>query len=275
MTTVDQVAPMDPAAAAPMPMASRLIGAVAVGIALLSATATFLVLSGLTPIAPVHEVVVKLLLGNAVTGLLLLAIIGREVFVVIQARRRGYAGSRLHVQIVSLFAVIAAVPTVLVAVVASTTLDRGLDRYFSSSTRAIIKASDFVANAYLRERLQAMHGEVLAVAYELARAKPLFDQDRDKIHKFLTQQAAGRGLSAVLIFTPDGQIVDRADIPIANQPVLPKAEALSKVTETDAQIGPIPEGIDGTIKLYGYDNMSLYVVGLLDPQVIQQLTATR
>src|SRR6202030_4780782 len=46
-------------------------------------------------------------------------------------------------------------------------------------------------------------------------------------------------------------------------------------TETDAQIRPIPEGIDGTIKLYGYNNMYLYVVGLLDPQVIQQLSATR
>ena len=125
MTTADQLAPLDPAVAAPMPVGSRLIGAIAVGIALLSATATFLVLSGLTPIAPVHEVVVKLLLGNAATGLLLLAIIGREVWIVVQARRRGYAGSRLHVQIVGLFAVIAAVPTVLVAVVASTTLDRG------------------------------------------------------------------------------------------------------------------------------------------------------
>ena len=49
MTTVDQVAPLDPAAAAPMPVASRLIGAIAVGVALLSATATFLVLAGLDP----------------------------------------------------------------------------------------------------------------------------------------------------------------------------------------------------------------------------------
>ena len=37
MTSADQVAPLDPAAAAPMPVASRLIGAIAVGIALLSA----------------------------------------------------------------------------------------------------------------------------------------------------------------------------------------------------------------------------------------------
>src|SRR3984957_21103609 len=93
MTTVDQVAPLDPAAAAqasvapctlldpdssaPMPVASRLIGAIAVGLALLCAAATFVVLAGLTPIAPVHEVVVKLLLADLAAGLLLLAVIGR------------------------------------------------------------------------------------------------------------------------------------------------------------------------------------------------------
>ncbi len=108
--------------------------------------------------------VVKLLLGNAVTGLLLLAIIGREVWVVVQARRRGRAGSRLHVQIVGLFAVIAAVPTVLIAVVASTTLDRGLDRYFSTRTRAMIEQSLIVADAYVSEHAQAIRGEILAMA---------------------------------------------------------------------------------------------------------------
>ena len=69
MTTADQVAPLDPAAAVPMLVGSRLIGAIAVGAALLSATATFLVLSDFTPIAPVHEVVVALLLGDFATGL--------------------------------------------------------------------------------------------------------------------------------------------------------------------------------------------------------------
>ena len=112
MTTVDQVAPLDPAAAAqasvapivpldpvssaPMPVASRLIGAIAVGLALLCAAATFVVLAGLTPIAPVHEVVVKLLLADLAAGLLLLAIIGREVWMVVRARRRGYAASASH-----------------------------------------------------------------------------------------------------------------------------------------------------------------------------------
>jgi two-component system nitrogen regulation sensor histidine kinase NtrY len=290
MTTVDQVAPLDPAAAAavpagpldpaasaPMPVASRLIGALAVGIALLSATATFLVLSGLTPIAPVHEVVVKLLLGNAATGLLLLAIIGREVWAVVLARRRGYAGSRLHVQIVGLFAVIAAVPTVLVAVVASTTLDRGLDRFFSTRTRAMIEQSLIVADAYVSEHAQAIRGEILAMAFDLGRARQMFDQDRDKFQKFFTAQATARGLSAAIIIRPDGSTVERADVTMDKKIVLPSAELLAKITETEPQVALIPEGdhVAAALKLHGYDDMYLYAARVLDPRVVEQLRATQ
>ena len=260
-----------------MPVASRLVGAVAVGIALLSATATFLVLSNLTPIAPVHEVVVKLLLGNAATGLLLLAIIGREVWVVVQARRRGYAGSRLHVQIVGLFAVIAAVPTVLVAVVASTTLDRGLDRFFSTRTRAMIEQSLIVADAYVSEHAQAIRGEIMAMAFDLGRAKPMFDQDRDRFQKFFTAQATARGLSAAMMIRPDGSTIERADVKMDKAIVLPSKELLSQITETEPQVALIPEGdhVAAAIKLHGYDDTYLYVARLLDPRVVEQLRATQ
>jgi two-component system, NtrC family, nitrogen regulation sensor histidine kinase NtrY len=277
MTTVEQVAPLDPVAAAPVPVASRWIGALAVGIALLSATATFLVLAGLTPIAPVHEVVVKLLLGNLITGLLLLGIIGREVWVVIQARRRGRAGSRLHVQIVSLFAVIAAVPTILVAVVASTTLDRGLDRFFSTRTRAMIEQSLMVANAYVSEHAQSVRGEVMAMAYDVGRARSLFDQDRDQFQKFLTSQAAGRGLSAAMIIRADASTVVRAEVPMDKKIVLPSPDLLRQVGEPDPQVALIPEAdhLAAVVKLHGYDGMYLYVARVLDPQVMAQLRATQ
>ena len=277
MTTADQVAPLDPAAAAPMPVASRLFGAIAVGIALLSATATFLVLSGLTPIAPVHEVVVKLLLGNLATGLLLVGIIGREVWVVVRARRRGYAGSRLHVQIVGLFAVIAAVPTILVAVVASTTLDRGLDRFFSTRTRAMIEQSLIVADAYVNEHAQAIRGEILAMAFDLGRAKPMFDQDRARFREFFTAQANARGLSAAMMIRSNGSTVERADVTMDKAIVLPSKEVLGRITETEPQVALIPEGdhFAAAVKLHGYDDTYLYVARLLDPRVVEQLRATQ
>jgi two-component system nitrogen regulation sensor histidine kinase NtrY len=277
MATVDQVAALDPAGATSVPIVSRLIGACAVGVALLSATATFLVLAGLTPIAPVHEVVVELLLGNAITGLLLLGIIGGEVWKVVQARRRGRAGSRLHVQIVGLFAVIAAVPTVLVSVVASTTLDRGLDRFFSTRTRAMVEQSLIVANAYVSEHAEAIRGDLLAMAYDLGRAKPIFDQDRDQFQKIISAQAAGRSLSAALLIKSDGSTVDRAGVTVDKKVVLPTADLLAQVNETEPRVALIPEDnhLAAVVKLRGYDDMYLYAARILDPRVVAQLRATQ
>jgi two-component system nitrogen regulation sensor histidine kinase NtrY len=277
MATVDRVAPLDSAGIKPVSMASRLIGACVVGVALLSATATFLVLAGLTPIAPVHEVVVELLLGNAVTGLLLLGIIGREVWKVVQARRRGRAGSRLHVQIVGLFAVIAAVPTVLVSVVASTTLDRGLDRFLSTRTRAMIEQSLIVANAYVSEHADAIRGDILAMAYDLGRAKSVFDQDRDQFQKVMSAQAAGRSFSAALLINPDGSTVDKAAVTVDKKVVLPTADLLAQVNETEPRVALIPEDnhLAAVVKLHGYDDMYLYAARILDPRVVEQLRATQ
>ena len=277
MATVDQVAALDSAGITPVPFVSRLVGACAVGVALLSATATFLVLAGLTPIAPVHEVVVELLLGNVVTGLLLLGIIGREVWKVVQARRRGRAGSRLHVQIVGLFAVIAAVPTVLVSVVASTTLDRGLDRFFSTRTRAMIEQSMIVANAYVSEHAEAIRGDLLAMAFDLGRAKSIFDSDRDQFQKIVSAQAAGRNLSAAILLKSDGSTVDKAAVTVDKKVVLPTPDLLTEVSETEPRVALIPEDnhLAAVVKLRGYDDIYLYGARILDPQVVAQLRATQ
>src|SRR3954470_16401592 len=107
------------------------LGPIAVCIAMVSGILTFLVLTGLTPVEPTPEVVNTFYLIDAGTILILLGIIFREVWQVVQARRRGRAAARLHVRIVGLFSVIAVLPAVLVAVVANVTIDRGLDRLFS------------------------------------------------------------------------------------------------------------------------------------------------
>src|ERR1700710_2926825 len=141
MTSADTAAPsFDPTFAEPRrwPL-GRLLAPFAVGFALLSAFLTFVVLTGLTPIEPKREVVVSFLLINAATILLLVGIIIREVWQLVQARRRGRAAARLHVQIVSLFSVIAVLPAVLVSIVANVTIDRGLDRLFSGTTKAAIE----------------------------------------------------------------------------------------------------------------------------------------
>src|ERR1700712_4845970 len=174
----------------------RVFGPIAVGAALLSAFVTFIVLAGLSPIVPTHYVVVTLLLVNALTVALLLAIIVREVWQIVQARRRGRAAARLHVRIVGLFSIIAAVPAILVAGVASVTLDRGIDRLFSTRTRAMIENSLVVAQAYLRDHVQITRSDLMVLSFDISRSRQLFDEDRARMHQILTAQATLRGLAA-------------------------------------------------------------------------------
>ena len=193
MTSSDTAAVQldDPALARPKAWSvRRWLGPVAVALALFSAFLTFIVLTGLTPIEPKRDVVYGFLLINAATILLLVGIIVHEVWKVVQARRRGSAAARLHIQVVSLFSIIAVLPAVLVAIVANVTIDRGLDRLFSGPTREVIQNSLIVANAYLHEHAQLIRGDILGMAIDIAHARPLFDQDRGTFRQLLTQSAA-------------------------------------------------------------------------------------
>src|SRR3954463_7597828 len=175
----------------------------AVAIALLSAFLTFVVLSGLTPIEPTRQVVYSFLLINAATILLLVGIIIREIWQVVQARRRGRAAARLHVQIVSLFSIIAVLPAVLVAIVANVTIDRGLDRLFSGPTRAAIENSLTIARAYMDEHARLIRGDIIGMANDIAHSRPLFDQDRATFRELLTANAASRNLPGAMLIDKD------------------------------------------------------------------------
>ena len=255
----------------------RLLAPFAVALALFSAFLTFVVLTGLTPIAPTHNVVITFLLINGATILILLAIIAREVWQVVQARRRGRAAARLHVQIVSLFSVIAVLPAVLVSIVANVTLDRGLDRLFSVRTRAVIENSLIVANAYVYEHAQLIRGDILGMSGDIARARPLYDQDRQTFRNLLTSSAASRNLPGAMIIDKDRHILETAATGITQEFQTPAPDFLKNVTEDEPQIGVFIEQnyVAAVIRLRAFQDTFLYVARLLDPRVVAQLQQTQ
>jgi len=279
MTSADTSAPsLDPSFAEPKGSSlRRWLAPFAVAIALLSAFLTFVVLTGLTPIEPKRDVVYSFLLINAATILLLVGIIVGEVWKVLQARRRGRAAARLHVQIVSLFSVIAVLPAVLVAIVANITIDRGLDRLFSGPTREVIQNSLIVANAYLHEHAQLIRGDILGMANDIAHARPLFDQDRGTFRQLLTQSAASRNLPGAMLIDKDRNVLETAQTGIEQAFTTPAPEFLSGVDETEPQIAVFIEAnyVAAVIRLRAFNDTFLYVARLLDPRVVAQLRQTQ
>ena len=142
-------------------------GVVAVVGALVTAAISFAILVGVTPIAPDETTTIALIVINALFVVFLIALIGRELHRISAARRRGKAASRLHVRIVAMFSLIAVLPALLVAIIASITLDIGLDRWFEIRTKTIISSSLSIAEAYVRENARNLQGTTLSMANDL------------------------------------------------------------------------------------------------------------
>ncbi len=253
----------------------RWLAPFAVGLALLSAFLTFVVLTGLTRIEPTRDVAVTFMLINGATILVLIGIIIREIWQMLQARRRGRAAARLHFQIVGLFSVIALLPAVLVAIFANLTIDRALDRLFSGPTKEVIQNSLSIARAYTNEHAQLIRGDILGMANDIAHARPLYDQDRGTFRELLTASAASRDLPVAMLIDKDANLLEKAQTNVQLSFPPPPADFLGKVTEAEPEISVFPENyVAAVIRLRAFDNTFLYVARLLDPRVVSQLRQT-
>src|SRR6266853_3849664 len=84
--------------------------------ALASGIATYLALTGAPPFGPRPDIVLLLLNLDLVLLLALAAVVAKRLVEMWMERRRGLAGSRLQIQLVGLFTLIAVMPTIIVAV---------------------------------------------------------------------------------------------------------------------------------------------------------------
>ncbi|MDN5927318.1 MAG: PAS domain-containing sensor histidine kinase [Hyphomicrobiales bacterium] len=246
-------------------------GVIAVVCALFAAASSFVILTGLTPIVPDEKTTLTLIAVNAFFILVLAGLIIREVHHIFTARRRGKAAARLHVRIVSLFSLVAIIPAVVVAIVASITLNVGLDRWFEIRTKTIINSSLSIAEAYVRENAQNLQGTTLSMAYVLDEARSLYDLDRNGFRNLMSQQATGRQLADAALIKSDGSFVieaeTKSDFPMPEPPI----EAVHQASDgLPVLIEPKIRNIVGSIvKLREIPDVYLYTIRLVDPQVIR------
>src|SRR5690554_3459120 len=131
--------------------AVRTLGLFVVLLSVVVSSASFLILTGATDIEPTPEVWTLIWIVNGLLVLLVIALVLTEATLLLQARYRRDAGAGLQVRTVTMFAVVAAVPAALVAVVATIPLSAGLAKRFSERTRTMVESSRLVARSYVPE----------------------------------------------------------------------------------------------------------------------------
>jgi two-component system nitrogen regulation sensor histidine kinase NtrY len=264
---------------------SRLVRAAGYGavvMAMSAAAATFFVLLGLTPIEPTPDVIFNALVVNGALVAFLIFVVGWELGSLLLARRRGRAGARLHIRVVALFSIVAATPAILVAVVASITLDRGLDNWFSTRMQSVIGTSQSIARAYVDQQAQIMRGDILGLKIDFERARSLLVESPDRFQAFIESSAASRRIPAIFLVDGSGEVItqSRAAAQGGYPPIPPDALADAKKDGGEPILiapGNTPATanvIGGVVQLSGYNDVFLYVTRKVDPDVVQYIALT-
>ncbi|KAJ03389.1 ATPase [Sulfitobacter mediterraneus] len=112
-----------------------------------------------------------ILLTDLVYVLLVAALVLSQVARLIAARRAKSAGSRLHLRLTGVFALMALIPTVSVAVFAGLTVNVGLEGWFSDRVRSVVGNSLAAAQAYETEQREDLVEDARSLARSIDNAR--------------------------------------------------------------------------------------------------------
>lgn len=132
----------------------------------------------------------------------------------ISDRRRSAAGSRLHARLVLIFALVALIPTVLIALFAGLLVNIGLEGWFSDRVQQVVTTSQAAAEAYQEEHRHDLSQDARALASILTQAgqaNPLIDDGQMRQYLVQGQALIQRGLREAYIVNGAGDIRARGE----------------------------------------------------------------
>lgn len=172
------------------------------------AAATYIFVTGdsqserlLTP-----ALVAAIMVANLVPAMALIVLIGSRVARARAVRSMAGGNGRLHVRLVALFSLIAAAPTLLVAIFASLLFQFGVDFWFSDRSRGMFENAAGLAEGFYQENRREVGANTVAMAQDLGDFLSRVPTDNPDFSNYYFQQVVVRNLneSAIIEIGEDG-----------------------------------------------------------------------
>ena len=154
--------------------------------------------------------VATLLIGTLIPAMGLLVLMGRRRAI----RRASGSTSRLHVRLVAFFSLIAAIPTLLVAIFAAVLFQSGIEFWFSDNSRGMLENANRLARGYYEQNLRDVGNETVTMASDLRFYLTQTSIVNPEFAEGYSLQVVGRKLneSAILQKGKDGKLTIAAII---------------------------------------------------------------
>ena len=148
-----------------------------------------------------------LLVANLIPAIALMVLYSRRVARK-RAEREGLGSGKLHARLVTLFSILAAVPTVLVAIFASLLFQSGMEFWFSDRARNMLENTVAIPQAAYRAEEERVATETLTMSGDIAEYLRLAAIDDPRFAEGFLRQVLNRYLSeAVIINVSDQGVV--------------------------------------------------------------------
>jgi two-component system nitrogen regulation sensor histidine kinase NtrY len=220
-------------------------------------------------------VIALLLIANLIPAIALMVLYARRIAMQ-RAEKSGLGSARLHVRLVALFSVVAAVPTVVVAIFASVLLQSGQEFWFSNRAQGMFEKTTSLAQGIYDSEVQRVASETVTASRDLAGYLQQIPIDDPRFAEAFTKlQVYQRSLSEAIIFTygRDRQVRSLALVSPYGRPLVNviTPDRVAALNSSEVIGISSPDRIGALTRLPGVPNTYLYAARVFDPEFSDQL----
>ena len=177
------------------------------------------------PLGPASQLILTVLGLNLVLILALTVVVALRIAALLDARQSD-AGARLQLRFVTLFALAAVAPAVVVALFYGVLVSRGVEDWFSHRVQTVVENSATVARSYMEEQRRYIGDHVTLMGADLNRAAPALRASPITFSHFLANLASYHAFPAAYLIDRDGRVLARAEAADAPPLAAPPPSAL-------------------------------------------------
>lgn len=218
-----------------------------------------------------------ILLADLVYILVVAALVLAQVGRLVAARRAKSAGSRLHLRLTGVFALLALIPTVTVAIFAGLTINVGLEGWFSDRVREVVGSSLAAAEAYEEEQRIDLSQDARALARSIdeARLAGILISDSELLSE--GQRQIQRGLREAYLIDGTREIRARGDRSYLFDYERPSQSHMDQARENEfVVIEDWPNNeFRALVQLSAFVDRYLYVTRDVDGEILSLLDETQ
>lgn len=255
----------------------RLPALVLSAFALFSAITTYAVLTSFEKIYLKSPwVMTVLLLVNLALFLGLLTLVGRKLWRMWRSLKPGTNQSSLQRRVVTMFAMGAIVPGIMVSLLAGYLFYFGIQSWFDHKVTTALDESVTVAEAYMTEHLNVLRADLLAMANDINQQAFMLLQKPELFQNFVSGQALVRSLTEAVVFMPN-RVLAQSQLSFSFAFERLPGEVQRKLDNGEVVILEDKDGdrVRALVKLNEPLNAYLMVSRLIDPRVIGHLDRTK